>query len=206
MSAITLLQQVGQAGNICDPRIELCGAADTLLRPPIADLFKLWMVYIGDMFVVFIASIVLVALYSTFSPNTIDDSGFFIIAGAFVHVLYWALPVFMILVYMAVGSDFFLFRHFDEMSLYFITVSIPVWSFNIKAVTILAVSLAYFREQDPWAAGFVGIYGLFAGWLEYKAWSLGVNAALHIDPSWDGPRGKLYPPILYRLGIVHHTV
>ena len=49
MSAISFLQQ---AGNICDPTIEQCGVDDVLLRPPIADLFRLWMVYIGDMFVV----------------------------------------------------------------------------------------------------------------------------------------------------------
>ena len=53
------------------------------------------------------------------------------------------------------------------------------------------------------------VYGIMAGWLEWEAWTLSVNAALHIDPSWDPPKGtggKLYPPQLYTLGIVHHPV
>jgi len=38
--------------------------------------------------------------------------------------------------------------------------------------------------------------------LEYVQWSLGVKTARRMDPSWNERQGKLYPPILYKMGIV----
>ena len=63
----------------------------------------------------------------------------------YVHLVYWTVPVFFIMVYMAVGSDFFLFRHFDELALFFITDNVPMWSFNIKGLTMIAMILGVYR-------------------------------------------------------------
>ena len=46
------------------------------------------------------------------------------------------------------------------------------------------------------------IYGIISAVLEYHAWTVGVNAARRMDPSWNKHRGLLYPPAFYDWGWV----
>ena len=57
-----------------------------------------------------------------------------------------------------------------------------------------AISMAYLMT-------FFG-YTLLAGWLEYSAWKVGINAARRVDPTWNEHRGLLYPPLFYKFGWV----
>ena len=62
------------------------------------------------------------------------------------HALIWVFPAMSLLLYIVFGSEFFLFRFTDDLSLYFVTKATSRWSFTthiLTALILLVVGLNY---------------------------------------------------------------
>ena len=114
----------------------------------------------------------------------------------------WLSPFNTLMTYMVFGSDFFLFRWTDDLGIWFITQATSKWTFITHVaftLTLLTLGITWSEPIQIYTSIF---YALFAAGLEYHAWTVGVDAARRIDPSWNEHRGLLYPPAFYDWGWV----
>ena len=146
------------------------------------------------------------------------------------NVIVWGVPFISVFLYLTFGSDFFLFRWVDEVSVFMI----QYWVSNVGFIAhLLAISAIFsaileadytYQSDDYWGDNYCSDYnGLWGGndcpstfvsflyllihmglalYFEFNHISRGVDAIRHIDPFWNEHRRFLFPSLLYTFGIV----
>lgn len=202
---------------VCDPEYEMCSPDDELVRPSFWNLF--WMIWVygtninvwGIYFTVFLAYIA-----TNFAGISYSDlsslASHFVMMTVFTA---WSAIVFspaswVLFIYLIFGSNFFLFKWTDNLGMWFVTKFVPGASLYYKLTVMLYWIWNWNGQRGSSDGG--GLEKTMLMWfaftalpLEYAQWSLGVKTARRMDPSWNEQQGKLYPPILYSLGIVKES-
>ena len=146
------------------------------------------------------------------------------------NVLVWGVPFTFVSLYLTFGSDGFLFKFVDEMSIFFIqywvsNVGLFVHWLEISALFTAIMGHDYnYQSDDYWGENYCGDYGSFWGgsdcptrfsaflalllhmglalYFDFNHISRGVDAIRHIDPFWNEHRRFLFPSLFYTFGLV----
>ena len=145
-------------------------------------------------------------------------------------MIVWGVPFISVFLYLTFGSDFFLFRLVDEVSIFMIQYWVSNVGFIAHWLAISAIFTAIveadynYQSDDYWAPNYCSDYnGLWGGntcpskfvsflyllihmglalYFEFNHISRGIDAIRHIDPFWNEHRRFLFPSLFYTFGIV----
>ena len=192
---------------LCDPSVDMCNDGEALVRPGSNDLVQMTLTYYLNILLVPISLYVMFFLMerTPMEEETGTDGWSFIFIWLVMiayHVVIFLPPALTLTIYLIFGSNLFLFGWTDDLALYFITMGTLDQGFYCHFLNSFALLLLFLRWFKLFELEYWLIYTAMAGYLEYRVWQHGVNAARRIDPSWDKRRGLLYPNLFYGEGWV----
>ena len=146
------------------------------------------------------------------------------------NMIVYSAPFTFIFLYLTFGSDFFLLKLVDEVSIFLIQywvsnfALIAHWS-SISTIFGVIVSQDYnYQTDNYYGVNYCESYGSFWGgqscpsrfvsalylflysgmalYFDFNHISRGVDAIRHIDPFWNDHRRFLFPSLFYTFGIV----